>query len=190
MTTVHLLNSWRIIQGYSNLCTTYISIWPFNAWNQPAVVQFCKNQRNLYCTCPNCIQRGMSQFAINLLWFVRLSFMAEMLTQLLKVVVLKSFVWLNGTGYFRMWQNNWLSIARTASCQSTLNISLLLVWQLFATGICNSPVWITEHTKEVNMMFCTPKHHTCKLKIFKICYLQQKDLSKWFFLVLTQQKYL
>lgn len=132
----------------------------------------------------------MSQFAINLLWFVRLSFMAEMLTQLLKVVVLKSFVWLNGTGYFRMWQNNWLSIARTASCQSTLNISLLLVWQLFATGICNSPVWITEHTKEVNTMFCTPKHHTCKLKIFKTCYLQQKDLSKWFFLVLTQQKYL
>lgn len=151
-----------------------------------------QNQRNLYCTCPNCIQRGMSQFAINLLWFVRLSFMAEILTQLLKVVVLKSFVWLNGTGYFRMWQNNWLSIARTAtgSCQSTLNISLLLVWQLFATRICNTPVWITEHTKEVNTMFCTPKHHTCKLKIFKICYLQQKDLSKWSFLVLTQQKYL
>lgn len=113
------------------------------------------------------------QFAINLLWFVRLSFMAEMLTLLLKVVVLKSFVWLNGTGYFRMWQNIWQSIARTASCQSTLNISLLLVWQLFATGICNSPVWITEHTKEVNTMFCTPKHHTCKLKIFKICYLEQ-----------------
>lgn len=165
----------------------YLTIQCMESTCSCAVLQ---NQRNLYCTCPNCIQRGMSQFAINLLWFVRLSFMAEMLTQLLKVVVLKSFVWLNGTGYFRMWQNNWQSIARTASCQSTLNISLLLVWQLFATGICNSPVWITEHTKEVNTMFCTPKHHTCKLKIFKICYLQQKDLSKWSFLVLTQQKYL
>lgn len=96
-------------------------------------------------------------------------------------MVLKSFVWLNGTGYFRMWQNNWLSVARTASCQSTLNISLLLVWQLFATRICNTPVWITEHTKEVNTMFCTPKHYTCKLKIFKICYFNKRTWASDFF---------